>query len=149
MVDGVTGEAAGDGIGVRATAYRGFGLVADTKKGNIAILATNYQEGPVYGVYAATPSSSGVAVYGTGGGTGVLGWTGTGNGVMGVSNGTMGSDTGVRGEARGIGGTGVAGVSDKGRNAWGVYGQSAEGKAGVFSGDVWSRALSASKPGVF
>jgi hypothetical protein len=137
---GVTGIAAA-GIGVRATSNSGVGLHASTKTGLAAILATHY-EAAGFGVYSA---SWNIALYGTadvtgalgiGGAEGVRGISQRGNGVVGQSHGQDGSDSGVRGQALGSNGTGVWGEADNGANAFGLFGASIQGWAGVFSGRV-------------
>jgi len=75
-----------------------------------------------FGIYGRTFSSSGYAGYfdNTGGGTGINARGGTG----------------VYGESPVAAGNGIVGVANGGSAAYGVWGQSSSGYAGVFSGNV-------------
>ncbi len=99
-----------------------------------------------YAVFGFTnPDTGGFGVYGRGG-TGVKGRSYTGNAVLGDTD----SGTGVKGEAYSDGGgvkaihglafgvnaNGVVGQADNGTSAYGVWGLSTGGYAGVFSGKV-------------
>jgi hypothetical protein len=97
-----------------------------------------------YGVFGyTTPDTAGIGVYGRGGqgvkgrsytGFAVLGDTDTGTGVKGEAYGDGGAVKAIHGENFGANGNGVVGQASNGTAAYGVWGISSTGYAGVFSG---------------
>ncbi len=99
-----------------------------------------------YAVFGyTTPDTAGIGVYGRGAqgvkgrsytGQAVLGDTDTGVGVKGEAYGDGGSVKAVYGQALGASNNGVVGEASNGTSAYGVWGISTTGYAGVFSGRV-------------
>jgi hypothetical protein len=99
-----------------------------------------------YAVFGYTsPDTGGIGSYGRGAigvkgrsysGQAVLGDTDDGTGVKGESYADGGSVKAIHGEAFGVGGNGVVGEASNGAAAYGVWGISNDGYAGVFSGKV-------------
>lgn len=91
---------------------------------------------------ASAPTARGVAgtgtvgVVGTGDSMGVQGITTTGVGVKGEASGSGGSVKAVYGKSIGSNNNGVVGEASNGAAAYGVWGISTAGYAGVFSGKV-------------
>jgi hypothetical protein len=115
---GVRGEST-SGSGVFGTSTTSFGVYGkSTQFEGVRGEAANVSHGGVVGVH----TGSGIAVFGTSSGTGVQGNSTTGNGVVGLASGNNG--------------VGVHGAANVGSNALAVYGESASGYAGYFSGKV-------------
>lgn len=101
---------------------------------------------PSYGVFGYTsPDTGGMGVYGRGSygvmgrsytGYAVYGDTDSGTGVRGESYGDGVSVAAVHGVGLGADNSGVIGEANGGTQAYGVWGVSSTGWAGVFSGDV-------------
>ncbi|MCG2620883.1 hypothetical protein LVY72_03020 [Arthrobacter sp. I2-34] len=99
-----------------------------------------------YGVMGNGDGPNGTGVYGSGWGRGIWGTSSRGDAVYGVGdfgNGVKGVVTqtniagaGVYGVANAPGGNGVIGEANNGDKAWGVWGKSTSGLAGVFDGTV-------------
>jgi hypothetical protein len=99
-----------------------------------------------YGVFGFTnPDTGGIGVYGRGGqgvkgrsytGFAVLGDTDSGTGVKGEAYSDGGAVKGVHGQAFGANSNGVVGEASNGTAAYGIWGISSAGYAGVFSGKV-------------
>jgi hypothetical protein len=125
-----------------------------TTAGIYAILARSgfdgiYGTGTRIGVRGdSNGGANGAGVYGDGGtpnpgvrgngyqGAGVEGRSSQGDGVSGLSISGSTSRAGVRGESTGINSNGVIGKAENGSSSFGVWGVSASGYAGYFSGRV-------------
>jgi len=142
---GAYGKKSGGGFGFLGSIGEGVHGEIDTGKGVVG------KVGSGFAVYGQIPGNTGwiagngYGVFGskTGAGKGWLGATETGvygehaNG-FGVVGKSLGDSTksGVLGVSTARNGIGVLGVADSGSNAYGVWGKSAGGFAGYFSGDV-------------
>jgi hypothetical protein len=82
------------------------------------------------------------------GGYGIAGESSTGYGVHGSNTGGV-TTAGVRGISTGSGGNGVIGEANIGSNAYGVWGKSANGYAGYFSGNVHVQGTLSKSAGSF
>lgn len=101
---------------------------------------------PNYGIFGyCTPDTQGIGAYGRGAigvkgrsytGTAVLGDTDSGIGVQGESYSDGGSVKAIYGLAYGANSNGVVGEANNGTSAYGIWGRSTSGYAGVFSGKV-------------
>jgi hypothetical protein len=131
-----TGPASGSvGVDGISSGVNGTGVKGTANKGAVA-----------YGVWGS--STAGYGVVGTGNtgvaGTGATGVEGSGDTAVSASGGTYGVDasqsadvgTAVNAVANGENGNGVVGSADNGAIAYGVWGMSTSGYAGVFSGNV-------------
>ena len=161
---GNTTSSSGTSKGVAGTAATGYGVYAESATGR-AVYATGGGDVAVYGLVS---SSNGYGAYGKheptgnygylGGKTnGVYGWDnssqGTGNGVRGdgpYSSGRLGFNTyGVWGTSTDDTGFGVYGTVSSGAAAIAVYGGSASGFAGYFSGKVHVNGVLSKSGGSF
>ena len=129
------------GSALNAFGVRGLGTVGVQGNGEyMGVQGTSLN----YGVFGFTaPDTGGFGVYGRGGtgvkgrsyaGNAVLGDTDTGVGVKGEAYSAGSNVKAIFGEAHGSNSNGVVGQSDVGASAYGVWGISAAGYAGVFSG---------------
>ena len=129
------------GSALNAYGVRGLGTVGVQGNGEyMGVQGTSLN----YAVFGFTaPDTGGFGVYGRGGtgvkgrsyaGNAVLGDTDTGVGVKGEAYGNGGAVKAIFGEATGSNNNGVVGQADVGASAYGVWGISAAGYAGVFSG---------------
>jgi hypothetical protein len=107
------------------------------------------------GLYAAN-SSTGTGVYGSSvGGYGVYGTSSSSSGYGGYFENNNGEaiygsgSTGVRGVSSLANGTGIVGICNDGSNAWGVFGGSTSGYAGLFSGNVQVNGTLSKSSGAF
>ena len=155
---GVLGLSNADGVGVRGQVTRGTGDgVQGQGSGNFSGVAGFGGSGSsgdgtgvigfgggatgtgVRGIGAGGPNTvpdpllGAVGLYGQGGGDPVTGLN-AGDGVQGVTNTVFGA--GVHGNSTGFNGTGVFGEANDGSEAWGVFGLSTTGFAGMFFGNV-------------
>ncbi|MBI1803742.1 MAG: tail fiber domain-containing protein [Ignavibacteriae bacterium] len=93
--------------------------------------------GVIGSISGSNSGDNSVGVTGSASGTSTTGVSGTGTiGVKGASSTGGGSSAGVSGVSTDVGGTGVRGEANSGSEAYGVWGLSASGYAGYFTGDV-------------
>jgi hypothetical protein len=124
-----------------AIGAQGIGTVGVQGTGEYMGVQGNSQNYAVFGY--TTPDTGGIGVYGRGSqgvkgrsysGFAVYGDTDNGVGVRGESYSDGGGVIAVGGEAFGADSNGVVGTANNGAAAYGVWGQSSTGYAGVFSG---------------
>ena len=144
-----------NGIGVLGTSPNSISNAINAMgvqgKGTVGVQGTGEYMGVQgsssnYGVFGfTTPDTGGIGVYGRGGtgvkgrsytGFAVLGDTDSGTGVKGEAYSDGGAVKAIHGRCFGSNGNGVVGEASNGTSAYGVWGISSTGYAGVFSGKV-------------
>jgi hypothetical protein len=150
----VQGKNTGSGYGTYGTSVSGFGVygesagafgVGGTSTNNIGV----YANGGYAGLSAYSNTSYGV-LSGSSNGRGVYAYSTNADAIYAeAGNGNTVNTVGVTGKALSTDGTGVVGEAENGTSAWGLWGISASGYAGFFSGNVFVGGTLTKSSGTF